>query len=112
MGAAIAPLPLRSWPRQRRICHKAEHTATGTNLRLLITNCNGLGLRGLRFLQPSRGVRESHRGVQKRLSRRPLELSPLSGQLLPPVPGTPNERTRRKNLEPSVFGPPWLRQFV
>ena len=30
-----------SWPRQRRICYKAEHTATGTNLRFLITNCNG-----------------------------------------------------------------------
>jgi DDE family transposase len=31
----------RSWPRQRRICYKAEHTATGTNLRFLITNCDG-----------------------------------------------------------------------
>ena len=31
----------RSWPRQRRICYKAEHTATGTNLRFLITNCAG-----------------------------------------------------------------------
>jgi len=30
-----------SWPRQRRICYKAEHTATGTNLRFLITNCPG-----------------------------------------------------------------------
>jgi Transposase DDE domain group 1 len=28
----------RSWPRQRRICYKAEHTAVGTNLRFLITN--------------------------------------------------------------------------
>src|SRR5438876_1439349 len=31
----------RSWSRQRRICYKAEHTATGTNLRFLITNCAG-----------------------------------------------------------------------
>ena len=31
----------RSWPRQRRICYKAEHTAAGTNLRFLITNCTG-----------------------------------------------------------------------
>src|SRR5438093_7588940 len=31
----------RSWPRQRRICYKAEHTAAGTNLRFLITNCSG-----------------------------------------------------------------------
>ncbi len=29
----------RSWPRQRRICYKAEHT--GTNLRFLITNAAG-----------------------------------------------------------------------
>jgi Transposase DDE domain group 1 len=31
----------RSWPRQRRICYKAEHTAVGTNLRFLVTNCKG-----------------------------------------------------------------------
>ena len=31
----------RSWSRQRRICYKAEHTATGTNLRFLATNCPG-----------------------------------------------------------------------
>lgn len=31
----------RSWPRQRRICYKAEHTATGTNLRFVITNLTG-----------------------------------------------------------------------
>ena len=31
----------RSWPRQRRICYKAEHSATGTNLRFVITNCAG-----------------------------------------------------------------------
>ena len=31
----------RSWPRQRRICYKAEHTATGTNLRFVVTNCLG-----------------------------------------------------------------------
>jgi Transposase DDE domain group 1 len=31
----------RSWPRQRRICYKAEHTVAGTNLRFLITNCDG-----------------------------------------------------------------------
>ena len=35
------PHRARSWPRQRRICYKAEHTATGTNLRFLITNCTG-----------------------------------------------------------------------
>jgi len=31
----------RSWPRQRRICYKAEHTAVGTNLRFVITNRPG-----------------------------------------------------------------------
>jgi hypothetical protein len=31
----------RSWPRQRRICYKTEHTAAGTNLRFVITNCSG-----------------------------------------------------------------------
>jgi len=31
----------RSWPHQRRICYKAEHTAAGTNLRFVITNCPG-----------------------------------------------------------------------
>jgi hypothetical protein len=31
----------RSWSHQRRICYKAEHTAVGTNLRFLITNCTG-----------------------------------------------------------------------
>jgi hypothetical protein len=31
----------RSWSHQRRICYKAEHTAVGTNLRFLITNCSG-----------------------------------------------------------------------
>ena len=30
-----------SWSHQRRICYKAEHTAAGTNLRFLITNCAG-----------------------------------------------------------------------
>ncbi len=43
-------------------------------------------LRSLRLLQRSRPVREPHRGVQERLSRRPLELSPLSGQRLLPAP--------------------------
>jgi len=31
----------RSWSHQRRICYKAEHTAAGTNLRFLVTNCSG-----------------------------------------------------------------------
>jgi len=31
----------RSRPRQRRICYKAEHTAAGTNLRFVVTNCTG-----------------------------------------------------------------------
>src|SRR5581483_5822018 len=31
----------RSWSHQRRICYKAEHSAVGTNLRFLITNCPG-----------------------------------------------------------------------
>jgi hypothetical protein len=30
-----------SWSHQRRICYKAEHTATGTNLRFLVTNLQG-----------------------------------------------------------------------
>jgi Transposase DDE domain group 1 len=29
------------WSHQRRICYKAEHTAVGTNLRFLVTNCSG-----------------------------------------------------------------------
>jgi len=31
----------RSWSRQRRICYKAEHSATGTNLRFVVTNGSG-----------------------------------------------------------------------
>src|SRR4029077_1135196 len=31
----------RSWPPQRRSCYKAEQPGTGTNLRLLVTNCAG-----------------------------------------------------------------------
>lgn len=31
----------RSWPRQRRICYKAEHSAAGTNLRFVVTNRAG-----------------------------------------------------------------------
>lgn len=31
----------RSWPRQRRICYKAEHSAAGINLRFVVTNCAG-----------------------------------------------------------------------
>jgi len=31
----------RSWPRQRRICYKAEHSTAGTNLRFVVTNCAG-----------------------------------------------------------------------
>jgi Transposase DDE domain group 1 len=30
-----------SWLHQRRICYKAEHTQTGTNLRFLVTNLKG-----------------------------------------------------------------------
>jgi hypothetical protein len=29
------------WSHQRRICYKAEHTATGTNLRFLVSNLSG-----------------------------------------------------------------------
>src|SRR5438132_6302856 len=31
----------RSWSHQRRICYKAKHTAAGTNLRFVVTNCAG-----------------------------------------------------------------------
>lgn len=31
----------RSWPRQRRICYKAEHSPVGINLRFVVTNCAG-----------------------------------------------------------------------
>jgi len=31
----------RSWSHQRRICYKAEHSAAGTNLRFVVTNCAG-----------------------------------------------------------------------
>jgi len=31
----------RSWPCQRRICYKAEHSAAGTNLRFVVTNRPG-----------------------------------------------------------------------
>jgi hypothetical protein len=30
-----------SWSHQQRICYKAEQTAAGTNLRLLVTNLKG-----------------------------------------------------------------------
>ena len=35
------PHRARSWSHKRRICYKAEHTAVGTNLRFLVTNCKG-----------------------------------------------------------------------
>jgi len=60
----------RSWPHQRRICYKAEHSAAGTNLRFVVTNCPRP--RGnLRLLQRSRRVREPHRRIQKRFPRPP-----------------------------------------
>jgi hypothetical protein len=31
----------RSWSHQRRICYKAEHTESGTNVRFLVTNLKG-----------------------------------------------------------------------
>jgi len=39
----------RSWPRQRRICYKAEHSAAGTNLRFVVTNCAGRASRVFAF---------------------------------------------------------------
>src|SRR5258708_16520547 len=61
------------------------------------------------FLQRSRGVRESHRGVQKRLPRRPLQLSPLPGQRLPPVPARhrlqPGQLLSSAVAAPLAFGP-------
>ena len=39
----------RTWPRQRRIVAKAEHSATGTNLRFLVTNCPGRSAQVFRF---------------------------------------------------------------
>src|SRR2546427_1722503 len=66
-------------------------------------------LPGLRFLHRSRGVRESHRGVQKRFSRRSLKLSPLPGQLLPPVPARrrlqPGQLLSSAVAAPLAFGP-------
>jgi hypothetical protein len=35
------PHRARSWFHQRRVCYKAEHTETGTNLRFLVTNQKG-----------------------------------------------------------------------
>jgi hypothetical protein len=35
------PHRARSWPHQRRVCYKAEHTAAGTNLRFVLTNRAG-----------------------------------------------------------------------
>jgi hypothetical protein len=39
----------RTWPRLRRIVAKAEHSATGTNLRFLVTNCPGRSAQVFRF---------------------------------------------------------------
>jgi hypothetical protein len=64
-------------------------------------SCTGRASRSLRFLQQSRRVQEPHRGVQERLSRRPLELSPLCGQGLPPAPArrcVPIAHPRKTNL--------------
>jgi len=44
----------RSWPRQRRIGYKAEHSA-GTNLRFVVTNCAG-ATRGGASEQPPRSA--------------------------------------------------------
>jgi Transposase DDE domain group 1 len=45
-----------SWPRKRRICYKAEHTATGTNRRFVITNCPGRAAEVFAFYNESRGM--------------------------------------------------------
>src|SRR6201987_3645646 len=39
----------RTWPRLRPIVAKAEHSATGTNLRFLVTNCPGRSAQVFRF---------------------------------------------------------------
>src|ERR1700751_4310540 len=39
----------RTWPRLRRIVAKAEHSATGTNLRFLVSNCPGRSAQVFRF---------------------------------------------------------------
>src|SRR5262249_2573521 len=31
----------RSWPHQRRLCFEVEHSAAGTNVRFVVTNCAG-----------------------------------------------------------------------
>jgi hypothetical protein len=45
-ASATAPA---SGPHQRRICYKAEHSAVGTNLRFLVTNCAGNASQGFAF---------------------------------------------------------------
>ena len=50
----------RRWSHQRRICYKAAHTAAGTNLRFLITNCAGHASDVFVFLQRPRRVREPY----------------------------------------------------
>ena len=76
----------RSWSRQRRICYKAEHTAVGTNLRFLITNCAGRASEVFAFYN-DRGECENRIEEFKNGFRADrLELSPLPGQRLPPAP--------------------------
>ena len=59
----------RSWPRQRRICYKAEHSASRNQLALRRYELRRTCLPSLRFLQRSRRVRKPHRGVQEWLLR-------------------------------------------
>jgi len=83
----------RSWPRQRRICYKAEHSAAGTNLRFVITNCPGRASQVFAFYNDRGECENRIEEFQERLPRRPLELSPLSGQCFPPA-------AARRRLQP------------
>lgn len=75
-----------SWSHQRRICYKAEHTATGTNLRFLITNCPGRASEVFAFYNDRGECENRIEEFKKRLPRRPAQLPSFSGQRLSASP--------------------------
>src|SRR2546428_544409 len=69
----------QSWFRQRRICYKAEHTATGTNLRFLVTNLKGRSHSIFQFYNDRGECENRIEGFRCR----PAELPSLPSERLP-----------------------------
>jgi hypothetical protein len=77
------PYQAGTWKRQRRVLHKAEHMAQGSNLRYVVTNLAG-DPQPLRagLLRPRRDGK-SHQGTAVGFVRRPHQLQPVVAESAP-----------------------------